>query len=111
MSPNIVDSGTCFGGPRPLIARFTFGTDSGTSIKPVEVVFSGEIDVLVFETVLNGFFHFYTDAILIGLETLTTKHTRPISVGGNALVWVRCALVFGIQVIVRFTLSADFLTA
>jgi hypothetical protein len=111
MSPDIIDSGTGLGSPVPLVTGFAFGADSDASIKPVEVVFSGSVNILVFETMLDGAFHFNADALGIGLETLMTNHTCSISVSNDALVGVGNALILGIQVIVRLAFGTDFFTA
>jgi hypothetical protein len=74
-------------------------------------MFSGKVDVLVFETVLNRGFHSDTDALLVGLETFMADHARSISVSSNALVRVGDALVLRVQVIIGFALGADFLAA
>jgi hypothetical protein len=74
-------------------------------------MFSGKVNILVFQTVLDRSFHSDTDALLVGLETFMTDHTRSISVSSNTLVRVGDALVFRVQVIIRFAFGADFLTA
>jgi hypothetical protein len=111
VSPDIIDPFTNLGIPTPVILRLTFGADSGASIKPVEVMLSMSIKILVFETVINGFFHFDTNALFVRLVSLVAFKTLSIGICALAFVRIGNALVFAIEVVFVLAFDTYFLAS
>ena len=111
MSPDIIDPFTNLGIPTPLILRLTFGADSRASIKPVEVMLSMGIKILVFKTVIDGLFHFHTNALFVRLVSLVAFKTLSISIRALAFVRIGNALVFAIEVVFVLAFDTDFLAS
>jgi hypothetical protein len=111
VSPDIIDPFTNLGIPTPVILRLTFGADSRASIKPVEVMLSMSIKILVFETVINGFFHFDTNTLFVRLVSLVAFKTLSIGICALAFVRIGNALVFAIEVVCVLAFDTDFLAS